>query len=58
MNIYRHQTVLRLLLENHKKITAIANKNKRSYNAQIEFLIETCIQHYEKKHGKIKVSEE
>ncbi|MCL2562991.1 MAG: Arc family DNA-binding protein [Oscillospiraceae bacterium] len=40
------------------KITHIAKKNRRSLNAQLEFLVEKCIEEYEEEHSEIQVSEE
>ncbi|HMM20060.1 MAG TPA: Arc family DNA-binding protein [Selenomonadales bacterium] len=39
------------------KIRFVANKNKRSANKEIEYLIEQYIEEYERKHGAIKVEE-
>ena len=38
---------LRLSEENYEKIKYIAEKNKRSINMQIEYLVERCIEEYE-----------
>lgn len=38
-----------------RKITYIAKKNKRSFNAQIEYLAELCVQEYEAENGTIQV---
>jgi len=40
------------------KITHIAKKNRRSLNAQLEFLTQECIAEFEQKHGEIKITEE
>ena len=40
-----------------KKMTYIAKQNRRSFNAQMEFLAENCIKSYEKSHGKIVLEE-
>lgn len=48
---------LRLQDENFDKIKFIADKNKRSIAMQIEYLIEKCIDEYEKKYGIIQVPE-
>uniref|UniRef100_A0A7C5Z333 Arc family DNA-binding protein n=1 Tax=Caldicellulosiruptor owensensis TaxID=55205 RepID=A0A7C5Z333_9FIRM len=40
------------------KIRVIAEKNKRSINAQIEYLIQQCVEEFEAKHGEIKIHEE
>lgn len=39
------------------KITYIAKKNKRSLNAQLEYLAECCVDEYEKIHGTIQLDE-
>lgn len=44
---------LRLREENFDKIKVIANRNKRSMTMQIEYLVEKCIDEYEKKQGVI-----
>ncbi|ACM61079.1 ParD-like antitoxin of type II ParDE toxin-antitoxin system [Caldicellulosiruptor bescii] len=40
------------------KIRVIAEKNKRSINAQIEYLIQQCVEEFEAEHGEIKIEEE
>ncbi len=40
------------------KITHIAKHNKRSLNAQLEFLAQTCVDQFEKENGEIPVSED
>ena len=40
------------------KITQIAKKNKRSLNAQLEFLAQECVREYEERHGQIPLDEE
>ena len=40
------------------KITHIAKHNKRSLNAQLEFLAQTCVAQFEKENGEIPVSED
>lgn len=37
------------------KLKVIADKNKRSLNKQIEFLVEECIDEFEKKNGPIRI---
>jgi hypothetical protein len=58
MPTFKIQTGLRLIEPDLKKITFIAKRNKRSFNSQVEILVQSHIEQYEKKHGKIKVSEE
>ena len=40
------------------KITHIAKKNRRSFNAQLEFLAQKCIEEYEQEKGEIKIKDE
>ena len=40
------------------KIAEIAKANKRSLNAQLEFLAEDCVKKYESENGEIKIDEE
>lgn len=49
----RIQTGIRFDPELLYKITLIARENKRSLNAQLEFLAEKCVKEYEKENGKI-----
>jgi len=46
---------MRMQPENFEKIKRIAEENKRSIAMQIEFLIESCITEYERRHGKIEI---
>ena len=39
------------------KITQVAKNNKRSLNAQLEFLAQCCVEEYEDKNGKIIIDE-
>lgn len=50
------QTGIRFTEETLKKITFIAKKQRRSLNAQLEFLAETCIEKYEAENGEIIIS--
>ncbi len=52
------QTSLRVIPEALEKITYIAEQNHRSFNGQIEYLIEQCIEIYEKEHGVIPTTED
>ncbi len=47
------QTGLRLRPEALRKITYIAKREKRSMNAQIEYLIDECIREYEAEYGAV-----
>ncbi|MBR2473750.1 MAG: Arc family DNA-binding protein [Clostridia bacterium] len=52
------QTGIRFEPELLYKIAYIAKQNKRSLNAQLEFLALTCVKDYENENGKIDVSED
>ncbi|MBQ8600580.1 MAG: Arc family DNA-binding protein [Clostridia bacterium] len=39
------------------KITHVAKQNKRSLNAQLEFLAQNCVNEFEKENGKIAIDE-
>jgi len=52
------QAGLRLEEEALKKITYIAKIKKRSMNAQVEYLVQKCIDEYEKEKGEIIIEEE
>ena len=49
------QTGIRFEQELLYKITFVAKQNKRSLNAQLEFLAEQCVKNYEKENGDITV---
>lgn len=49
----KRQFTLRMQPENYDKIKVIAALNKRSIAAQIEYLLEQCINGYEAEHGAI-----
>lgn len=51
------QTGIRFEPELLYKITQVAKKNKRSLNAQLEFLAQVCVQEYENANGKIPIDE-
>jgi len=57
MPTYKRIFTLRLEDKNFDKIKFIADKNKRSITMQIEYLVEECIDEYEKKNGSIKIPE-
>lgn len=52
------QTGIRFEPELLYKITQIAKRNKRSLNAQLEFLAQECVREYEKTNGEISLTEE
>ena len=58
MSNNRVQTTLRFEEDLFLKITYIAKKNRRSFNAQLEFLAQECIEAYELEKGEIKISED
>lgn len=51
------QTGIRFEPELLYKITQIAKKNKRSLNAQLEFLAQGCVEEYESINGEIPLDE-
>ncbi|WP_409968352.1 Arc family DNA-binding protein [Bengtsoniella intestinalis] len=52
------QTGIRFTEDMLLKISHIAKKNRRSLNAQLEFLAQTCIEKYEEENGEIALTEE
>lgn len=52
------QTGIRFEPELLYKITHVAKDNKRSLNAQLEYLAQVCVKEYEAANGPIPVSEE
>ncbi|MBO7251151.1 MAG: hypothetical protein J6V25_00845 [Oscillospiraceae bacterium] len=52
------QTGIRFDPELLYKITYVAKENKRSLNAQLEFLAQECVKEFESVNGKIAVSDE
>ena len=50
------QTGIRFDPELLYKITYVAKENKRSLNAQLEYLAQECVKAYENTNGKIAVS--
>ena len=54
----RIQTGIRFEPELLYKITQIAKSNKRSLNAQLEFLAQNCVDEYEKANGEIPLDED
>ncbi len=57
MAIQKIQTGLRLEEDTWSKISYIAKKNKRSLNSQIEFIVQECIEEYEKSNGVIPLAD-
>ena len=52
------QTGIRFEPELLYKITQVAKDNKRSLNAQLEYLAQLCVKEYEDANGAIPVSDE
>lgn len=52
------QTGIRFQPELLYKITYIAKENKRSLNAQLEFLAQSCVREFESDHGVIPVDDQ
>ena len=52
------QTGIRFDPELLYKITHVAKENKRSLNAQLEFLAQSCVREYEMSNGAIPLDEE
>lgn len=55
---YKKSYTLRINETLLDKIRVVAARNKRSINAQIEYLIQQCVEEFETKHGEIKIDEE
>ena len=51
------QTGIRFEPELLYKITQVAKRNKRSLNAQLEFLAQECVAKYEAENGEISLDE-
>ena len=51
------QTGMRFEPELLYKITQVAKKNKRSLNAQLEFLTQNCVEKFEAENGEIPIDE-
>ena len=52
------QTGIRFEPELLYKITYVAKDNKRSLNAQLEYLAQNCVKEYEAENGSIPVDED
>ena len=52
------QTGIRFDPELLYKITHVARDNKRSLNAQLEYLAQECVKQYEAENGPIEIDEE
>ena len=51
------QTGIRFEPELLYKISKVAKANKRSLNAQLEYLAQECVADFEKRHGEIEIDE-
>ena len=52
------QTGIRFEPELLYKITCIAKENKRSLNAQLEYLAQQCVREFEATNGPIEIDED
>ena len=52
------QTGIRFTPELLYKIAYVAKENKRSLNAQLEYLAQICVKEYEAENGEIPVNDE
>lgn len=52
------QTGIRFEPELLYKITYVAKNNRRSLNAQLEYLAQMCVKEFETENGKIPVTDE
>ena len=57
MAVIKVQTGVRFEPELLYKITQVAKANKRSLNAQIEYLAQECVKQYETENGSIPIDE-
>ncbi len=55
MSTNKIQTGIRFEEELLDKIAYVARQNKRSLNAQLEYLAQVCVNEYEKENGEIKI---
>jgi len=55
MSTDKRAFTMRMQPENFNKIKYIADQNKRSIAMQIEYLIEQCVNEYEREKGKIPI---
>ena len=58
MAVNKVQTGLRMEPELLYQITYVAKKNKRSLNAQLEYLAQCCLERFEAENGPIPMDEE
>ena len=55
MSTIKIQTGIRFEPELLSKISYVAKQNKRSLNAQLEYLAQICVDDFEKANGTIKI---
>ena len=48
-------TTLRIDEQSYEKIAVLADKEERSINSQILYILKTYIENYEKEHGVIEI---
>ena len=58
MSTLKRQTGIRFEPGLLYKITFVAKQNKRSLNAQLEYLAQECVKEYEQEHGEIALDED
>ena len=58
MSTNKIQTGIRFEPELLYKITQVAKQNKRSLNAQLEYLAQLCVNQFESENGEIAVDPE
>ena len=58
MTTNKIQTGIRFEPELLYKITYVAKDNKRSLNAQLEYLAQNCVKEFDAPHGPIPIDEE
>ena len=58
METNKIQTGIRFEPERLYKIAYVAKCNKRSLNAQLEYLAQICVKEYESENGEIPLDEE
>ena len=57
MSTKKKQTGIRFEPELLYKLSFVAKQNKRSLNAQLEFLAQECVNEFERENGRIPVDE-
>ena len=57
MSTKKKQTGIRFEPELLYKLSFVAKQNKRSLNAQLEFLAQECVNEFERENGRIPVDD-